>query len=361
MTLYDGDVCFVPTFSALDLPAATPATAYAKYTNGLTDNPTQRVGNPGIGNFIAQEQSGSQFSLTHLRYTARNSEWLFDQLENLPLASSYCSTECLTFAPTISGPDAFCLNSSATNQYTIANLPAGVTVAWSATTTAGTVAPASYTGPTYSLSASSATAGTITVQAVLSTASCTLATLKLPVAMGSRLNYTINTASCAPTITVAAPGYLNVTLTVNGDQVSVGNGTQYQAIWQNRQLSVSLTGTDKCTGQSLTRARTYTEAQGQNCAERVAQSAQTEPAATAVAYPNPADEYAEVTLPTAAAEPSPEAVRLYDSYGRLRLEQASHGARTVRLHVAGVPAGFYVLQVMQNGAVVSRQRLQVAH
>ena len=52
------------------------------------------------------------------------------------------------------------------------------------------------------------------------------------------------------------------------------------------------------------------------------------------------------------------AVRVYDGYGRLRLERPGHGARALRLRE--LPAGLYVVHVLRGNAVVSRQRLQVA-
>jgi hypothetical protein len=70
--LYNGNICFVPTYSALNVPGVTPATAYAKYVNGITDNP---VPPRALTTYIAMENSnGTQFNQAHLRFTARNSE-----------------------------------------------------------------------------------------------------------------------------------------------------------------------------------------------------------------------------------------------------------------------------------------------
>ena len=66
---------------------------------------------------------------------------------------------------------------------------------------------------------------------------------------------------------------------------------------------------------------------------------------------------------TAATEEAPPAgitaVRFYDSYGQLRLEQAGHEAHTVRLRVSRLPAGFYVVHILHGQEVVSRQQFQV--
>ncbi len=56
-----------------------------------------------------------------------------------------------------------------------------------------------------------------------------------------------------------------------------------------------------------------------------------------------------------------ESLRLYDSYGQLRLEQAGHQAQAVRLAVGQLPAGIYVLHIVQAGAIVSQQRVEIAH
>ena len=79
--------------------------------------------------------------------------------------------------------------------------------------------------------------------------------------------------------------------------------------------------------------------------------------------PNPAAD--EVQVQETNAEPTARnggisAVRVYDGYGRLRLERPGHGARALRLPLRELPAGLYVVHVLRGNAVVSRQRLQVA-
>jgi len=53
------------------------------------------------------------------------------------------------------------------------------------------------------------------------------------------------------------------------------------------------------------------------------------------------------------------AVRIYDNYGQLRLEQAGNEAKTVRLRVNSLPAGFYVVHILRGGQVMSRQQLKI--
>lgn len=90
-------------------------------------------------------------------------------------------------------------------------------------------------------------------------------------------------------------------------------------------------------------------------------------------YPNPADEEVSVyqddssvgasaqfaSATTGAEGDAPIAVRLYDSYGQLRLEQLGSAQAGVRLATAALPAGLYVVHIIQGGVVVSRQQLQV--
>ncbi len=62
---------------------------------------------------------------------------------------------------------------------------------------------------------------------------------------------------------------------------------------------------------------------------------------------------------TAAGQGGISTVRLYDSYGQLRLEQDGHKNRAVRLRVGKLPAGPYVLHIVDGQGTVSRQQLMV--
>ncbi|MDJ0365656.1 hypothetical protein QMK33_10875 [Hymenobacter sp. H14-R3] len=105
--VYNGNLCFVPTYSALDVLTVTPATAYAKYINNTTDNPSP----PRIPSYIAnQNTTGSDFNQPHIRFTARNSEWIYNEMQrpfNGNTNSLPCATEC-SIALTITGPTQVC-------------------------------------------------------------------------------------------------------------------------------------------------------------------------------------------------------------------------------------------------------------
>ena len=105
-----------------------PATAYARYTNNTTDNPSP----PRIPRYIAQEAGGTVFNLLHLRFTARNSEWIFNEMQRTSSSTPNtigCSSECLS--PTdlkITGPSTLC----GTATYSTPLRGTGVTFTWTA-------------------------------------------------------------------------------------------------------------------------------------------------------------------------------------------------------------------------------------
>ena len=80
--LYNGDLCFVPSYSTLGVATVTPATAFAKYTNNTTDNPSR----PNVIRYNAQENvnnAGTQFNVAHISFTPHNSERIFNEMQNL--------------------------------------------------------------------------------------------------------------------------------------------------------------------------------------------------------------------------------------------------------------------------------------
>lgn len=117
---------FVPTASALDVSSISTASLNDKYVNGTNQNypSTSQT-------FIAQESvtnaSPALYNNVHIRFTARNSQWLYNEMEGLN-NNLNCSNEC--FNPYyISGDNYFCSSSTI---YSIPGLPRGATVKWSA-------------------------------------------------------------------------------------------------------------------------------------------------------------------------------------------------------------------------------------
>ena len=127
--------CFVPTASALDVQTYNNASLSATYVGGWSPlNPSSAE------TFIAQEGSGGTFNESHTRFTARNAEWLFDEMEGITNTLN-CSSNCQT-AFSISGPAQFCTTAT----YSIPNLPSGATVIWSTNNPAAVILTASGTG-----------------------------------------------------------------------------------------------------------------------------------------------------------------------------------------------------------------------
>ena len=113
---------FVPVGSALDVSPYTTNTFSQKYVNGVNQNyPSSSE------TFIAQETVQNNPSVSnnvHIRFTARNSRWLFNEMENLPNLQG-CSQECSN-PYYISGPTNFCSNGI----YSVPGLPRGGSITW---------------------------------------------------------------------------------------------------------------------------------------------------------------------------------------------------------------------------------------
>ncbi|RZL07562.1 MAG: hypothetical protein EOO62_16885, partial [Hymenobacter sp.] len=169
--LYNGPICFVPTYSALDVETVTPATAAAQYVNGITNNPSS----PRVARYIAQRPSSTtsttEYNLNHLTYTARNSEWIFNEIQRPfstsstpnPLACESAPGCDLTASKTITGPSTLCTANTGPATYTSPLQGPGYTYAWSASPcSAFTVC--SGTGPTFQTrEAAASSTGTITL------------------------------------------------------------------------------------------------------------------------------------------------------------------------------------------------------
>lgn len=117
---------FIPEGSALNISPFTTATLSQKFVAGANpDYPS------AAKTYIAQEATtdddGSTLSNNyHIQFTARNSQWMYDQMEGISDALN-CSSSC-TPDYTISGSSAVCTNST----YSVSGLADGATVTWSA-------------------------------------------------------------------------------------------------------------------------------------------------------------------------------------------------------------------------------------
>ena len=114
---------FVSTTSALDAPIGTPLnTPYIFFNTGTSGTTSQK--------YIAQEKfivGGNTFyNQNHTDFTARNSQWIYNEMENITQPALGCNDYC--GSPSISGSGNLCTSGI----YSVANLPPGSSVTWSA-------------------------------------------------------------------------------------------------------------------------------------------------------------------------------------------------------------------------------------
>jgi hypothetical protein len=379
-SLYNGNICFVPSYSALDVQTVTSATAYAKYVNGGTSNPSP----PRVASYIAQEQTGSsatQYNLPHLRFTARNSEWIYNQMENLPLASNFCTRECS--ALTVTGPEQVCV-SGATFQASSAN------VIWTAspshlfTTTSGT-------GSQFTTAAAAGVRGTGTITATI-TGTCDVVTL--PVRVGEYISGTYQASASnqagplaeddvvelySNTVNIHLPYLPNTTYSFSAHSTDPAYAYQfyaYSAADATLQFTtttpgfymvwVTITKTSPCGTTTAEYGFAYNYSQGYgyryatypNPADDNLTVEQT--TNTSNAQRSPAARGAKASSASSAAPSTPYTVRLFDSYGVQQVQQATTTS-ALQLSTRKLPTGLYLLHIEVNGEVIERRRLQITH
>lgn len=352
-SLYNGDICFVPSYSALDVPTVNTTTAFAKYINNATDNPSP----PRVARYIAQETvngSGNPFNTTHIRFTTRNSEWIFNEMQrpfNGNTNTVGCTTECTS--PNdflISGPGTACGQVT----FTTPVRGAGRTYTWTASP-ASLFTTAAGTGETFTTSTVGDGYGTITLQVG---GDCPL-TLTKSVRVGAPESPNIlqlepldgcNNFAAAFQIVDYNPSLLAYSVTTSGGLRTFG------VIRSDGTFTIKAGSTGGSIFLSASNACGTTTGQTDIVLEGCGNYAYT-------VSPNPAAD--EVQVQETGPEPTAKSggissVRVYDGYGRLRLERPGHGARALRLSLRELPTGLYTVHVLRGNAVVNRQRLQVA-
>ena len=121
---YAGDFCFVPTVSALDVTNLDLAALSKVYVGGISPTNPARV-----NNFIAQEKiiNTNFYNQTHPRFTPRNAQWIFNELQGV-ISTVNCSSACsIDFGASISGPGTVCINAT----YSVLNNTYSLPVTWS--------------------------------------------------------------------------------------------------------------------------------------------------------------------------------------------------------------------------------------
>lgn len=172
---------FVSTVSALDVAPVTTSAFADKYVNGTNQ------GFPSTSaTYVAQETNTAGTSNNvHIRFTARNANWMFNEMENLPNTLN-CSSECSN-AYYIKGDSYFCTNGI----YSVPGLSGNTNITWSASPSIVSFAP----GNTPQTTVSKQSDGNTTLTANIITCSGGSATLTKSVSVGNAVSGTYNVNS----------------------------------------------------------------------------------------------------------------------------------------------------------------------
>ena len=138
--------CFVPLASALDVETFNRQTAFQRYSGGQSSNVRR------LNSFSTQ---GEQFfdpitnsnirNIQHISFTARQSHWLFNEMQNTPNNTLNCSVSCQPTNAYTASIDKNCSNAT----FTLNNPALNAPITW----TANTGSPRSGTGSIATVSA----------------------------------------------------------------------------------------------------------------------------------------------------------------------------------------------------------------
>ena len=352
--------CFVPTTSALDIGGGsttlTPSALTASYSGA---SPPAAPFNTPFANFV----TASRENQTHILWNGLNSKWAYQEMQSVPQAFN-CQAFCQIPAQ-IRGGNAICAGID--TEFTLDGIPAtGVTVTWLLSSAA------SYTVVSQSNSRfvvnSTVGNGSGTIYAFVES-DCGRFTVQKNVSFGGVPSPVVQFAN-EPGVCNYNMAYYHIAnysslynYTISNRVNAAGGAVRGADFWVKSGGGITggsftLTARNDCGFELIDVDVEYPPCTG--------------PTPTYTLAPNPATdevmvepEAAPATTNARAATASPAAptgiatVRVYDSYGRLRLEQAGHGAASLRLRVGALPAGLYVVHVLHGSNQVSRQQLQL--
>ncbi|MBY0477020.1 MAG: T9SS type A sorting domain-containing protein [Chitinophagaceae bacterium] len=123
---------FVPVVSALDITNLNTSALSSSYVSGISPSNLSRA-----ATFIAQEGLGNptRFNQQHTTFTARNAQWIFNEMESITPNTINCSAACQPAGFSITGDNALCTSKT----YSFNQLPSNGTINWS-------VSPSGYVG-----------------------------------------------------------------------------------------------------------------------------------------------------------------------------------------------------------------------
>lgn len=350
--------CFVPTASALDVQNFNYASLTSKYVGGFSP-----VSSPSLAqNFIANETVQGVSNEIHTRFTSRNANWLFNEMENIANNNLNCSNNCQPdfSAMSIQGGASLCPDGT----YNISNLPINASVVWSSPN------PdiASLTSSGNSATLTKIRPGQLNLIANINTA-CGSFSVSKNIQSGPDeipIGGLITNASYGPgqSVTVAAGGnYVNAsnyTWTVYGGTIVSGQGTSTITFTTNQNqstvplyLDINLIITTPDCGDALGEAHAFVASDGLPNPERFA------------IFPNPASSDLTINQVSSTKSNTKNAksesisgtyeVKLYNSSGRILHGQKSLNGEGIGFNVQHIENGTYFLHIIQGKEVIKKQ------
>jgi hypothetical protein len=360
--------CFIPTPSGLDIADFNTTTIAGRYVNSVASSSTSRT-----NGFLAQEQfsqgSGTKFNQPHLTFTARNSEWIFNEMQRPFKASPYfntvgCTTECTptTIASSLAPGQRMCVGTSAT--FSIPGLAAGAPVSWSATPASNfTVSTGS--GPTFTTTASSTAIGNSTITALVGDCQ-TSVSITVPTGPGEPKGYYTGGSNGSGTLTTYQTF---ATSNTQGIDIGMFLNDPYNFTFTSDLPGLYLTNTSGTAthfilkpGQGVTITATATNAPC-GLVGRFAFIC-TKSGYRYAATPNPTSDELTVTFMDSNTNEGMEKsagfdADLYDTYGKkIKTQHGDHGKAV--FDVRQLPDGLYNLRIGQGKDAYS-EHIQLKH
>lgn len=258
----------------------------------------------------------------------------------------------------ITGNSTVCAGNQAT--FTIGDLPADATVQWSISPAGAANPVGGSSGSTFTIAPPAGSGTSATVQAQVTTPLCGVITRTMSIHTGApqppyvnqlepldgcnNLAAMFQVTNFDPLLAynVTTTGGLRVMQRMSASGSFVIKGTAGG--------SINVTASNACGSET-----SYTEVVVEGCGN----------SAYSVS-PNPASEEVQISESAAVSDGASPAgergigtVKIYDSYGQLRAQQQGNGSKTLRMGVATLPAGLYVVHILRGQTVVKRQQLQI--